>query len=454
MNQIRTMMEGLEAGRVSSQQLVEESLEAISDTSREGRRAFLGVSASVARAAAAGFDHMRANGVAVPPFAGIPLAIKDLFDVRGEVTTAGSTVLANAAPAASDAPSIGRLRRSGFIPIGRTHMTEFAYSGLGLNSHYDTPASTWDRATRRIPGGSSSGSAVAVGDNLVPVALGTDTGGSCRIPAAFNGIVGYKPTASRVPTTGVFPLARSLDSVGPLASSVDCCAIVDDLLTGGNGDVDHHHRPANRIRLGLVVDYVMDDVDEVVAKRFESGIRKLNAQGVDVVEVGFVELARIAELNRNGGLVQAQAWAVHRSMLKRHGDHYDQRVRNRIEPGANMSAADYLDIVDGRAELIEIARRRLDGLDAFVFPTVAVVAPPIASFDRSDADYYSRTNLMCLRNTTVTNFLDGCAISIPLCAPGQPEVGMQLMASAAADHQLLAVARTVESLLDSHPSAP
>ena len=180
------------------------------------------------------YDGMRASGAVVPPLAGIPVAIKDLCDLVGEVTTAGSVVLADRPPAEADAPVAARMRAAGLIPMGRTNMTEFAYSGLGLNSHHDTPRSPWDRATGRIPGGSSSGTAVAVADGMALAGLGTDTGGSCRIPAAFCGIVGYKPTASRVPLDGIVPLAPSLDSVGPLAPSVDCCALVDAIMAGGD----------------------------------------------------------------------------------------------------------------------------------------------------------------------------------------------------------------------------
>jgi aspartyl-tRNA(Asn)/glutamyl-tRNA(Gln) amidotransferase subunit A len=230
MKTIRELAADLAAGQVTARELVDECLVAIEDPAGEGSRAFLSVAAERARATADGYDTIRAGGGALPPFAGIPLAVKDLFDVAGEVTTAGSIALADRPPAETDAPAVARVRAAGFIPLGRTNMTEFAYSGLGLNAHHDTPRSPWDRATGRIPGGSSSGTAVAVADGMAVAGLGTDTGGSCRIPAAFCGVVGYKPTAARVPREGVTPLSFSLDSVGPLARTVDCCAILDDIL--------------------------------------------------------------------------------------------------------------------------------------------------------------------------------------------------------------------------------
>src|SRR5687768_930200 len=222
----------LAEGTLSARALVEQCLERIADPAGEGARAFISVAAESARQQADRVDQQRRAGRPLPPFAGIPLAIKDLFDVVGEITGAGSRILADRPPAQQDAPAIARLRGAGFIFLGRTNMTEFAYSGLGLNPHYGTPLCTFDRAARRIPGGSTSGGAVAVADGMAAASLGTDTGGSCRIPAAFCGVVGYKPTAHRVPRDGVTPLAHSLDSIGPLANSVACCVTLDAILRG------------------------------------------------------------------------------------------------------------------------------------------------------------------------------------------------------------------------------
>lgn len=457
MTTIRKLAARLAVGEVSARQLVDQSLERIADPDGEGARAFLSVDAEQARATADAYDTLRRQGAVVAPFAGIPLAIKDLCDIEGQVTTAGSVILADQPPATADAPVVARLRAAGFIPIGRTNMTEFAYSGLGLNAHYDTPRSPWDRATGHIPGGSSSGTAVAVADEMVVAGLGTDTGGSCRIPAAFCGIVGYKPTAARVPLEGIVPLSPSLDSVGPLATSVDCCSILDAVLAaekvpGLGAPEAPAGRPAGRIRLAVITDYVLDDLDEVVAKGFSASLSRLSAAGVDVVEVGFPELLDLPAINRGGGLPTAEAYHWHRPLLETKGDGYDQRVRRRIEPGAQISAADYLDVVAARAEMIERARVTMAGFDAFVLPSVAVAAPTVASFDSGDPDYYSKMNLLCLRNTSVGNFLDACSISLPVSGTDEPagagpSGALMLMAGPGADHQLFSLARTVESLL-------
>lgn len=447
MHTIKKQAEDLASGETTARALVENCLDRIDDPGGEGARAFLHVARDQARAVADAVDDMRGAGVPVAPFAGIPVAIKDLCDVQGQITGAGSTVLGDQEPAPVDAPVVHRLRAAGFIPIGRTNMTEFAYSGLGLNSHFDTPRSPWDRATGYIPGGSSSGTAVAVADLMATVGLGTDTGGSCRIPAAFCGIVGYKPTASRVPLEGIVPLSPSLDSVGPLGRSVDCCAIVDAVFAGEPIPILDIGRPAERMRLAVITDYVLDDLDATVASVFEQALGRLSSAGVEVVEVGFPELDELPTINAGGGLATAEAYHWHQRLLVEKGDGYDQRVRRRIEPGAAISAAEYLDVVAARQRLIARARATMTGFDAFVMPSVAVLPPTVSSFDSDDAAYYSTQNLLCLRNTSVGNFLDACAISLPVTGAGEPPVGLMLMAGPGADHQLLSLARRVESIL-------
>ncbi len=451
-NTIATLAADLASGATSSRRLVEDALDRIHDPAGEGANAFLSVAADRARATADGIDAIRSAGGAVPPFAGIPFAVKDLCDVAGEVTTAGSTVLADQAPATANAPALERVIRAGFIVMGRTNMTEFAFSGLGLNSHFPAPASGWDRATRRIPGGSSSGTGVAVADGLAVVGLGTDTGGSCRIPASFNGIVGYKPTARRVPLDNIVPLSSSLDSVGPLARSVECCAIVDDLFAGGDGSGVPIARPAGTLRLGVIKDFVLDGLDGPTAAGFEAALSRLSRAGATVTDVAFPELYELPSINAKGGLATAEAYHWHQQLLTERGDEYDQRVRVRIAAGAAMSAVDYLDVIEARRHLIGIAAERLTGFDAFVLPTVAIVPPSIDSFDRpphgqSVDDYYRVTNLLCLRNTAVGNFLDACSISLPSTPTGEAPVGFMLMGAPLADKALFAVARTIEEIL-------
>src|SRR5207249_366334 len=228
---LAALADDLEAGRTTARKLVEECIARIADPSGEGQRAFIHVDKDAALEAADAMDHLRKAHAAPSSFAGIPVSIKDLFDIKGQVTRAGSRALEeDCTPADADAPVVARLRRAGFIVIGRTNMTEFAYSGIGINPHYGTPKSTWNRRVGHVPGGSSSGAAVSVADGMAHGALGTDTGGSCRIPAAFNGIVGFKPTQRRVPLDGGVPLSFSLDSFGPLARTAQCCATLDAVL--------------------------------------------------------------------------------------------------------------------------------------------------------------------------------------------------------------------------------
>lgn len=449
MTSIRQLAAELAAGTTTARALVDAALAAIDDPAGEGERAFLVANRDSARATADGYDAIRSAGGTLPPFAGIPIAIKDLFDVTGQVTTAGSTVLGDRDPASQDAPVIARVRAAGFIPIGRTNMTEFAYSGLGLNAHYDTPRSPWDRTNGRIPGGSSSGTAVAVADGMAVVGLGTDTGGSCRIPAAFCGVVGYKPTAERIPLDGITPLSFSLDSVGPLGQTVDCCAIVDDILAGGSGQVSAEAIEPERLRLGVVRDLMLDEADPEVAEAFEAALVAIAASGVTLVDVPFPELHEIPHLYRKGGLAAAEAWAWHRQLIESRGDEYDQRVRTRIAPGAAASAEYYIEVLQGRKRLITIAAERLVGLDAFVSPTVPILPPSIASFDDDDPTYYTTKNLLTLRNTSVGNFLDTCAISIPMGTGfgDRSPMGLMLTGRPHGDRELLLGARTVEAAL-------
>lgn len=443
---IRAIADRLGDGTTTARDLVDGCLAAIDDPAGEGRRVFLKVTAEEAVATADAYDGVRAAGGVVPPFAGIPVAIKDLADIEGQVTTAGSVVLADNKPAEADAPVVARLRRAGFVPIGRTNMTEFAYSGLGLNSHFDTPRSPWDRETGRIPGGSSSGTAVAVADGMAVAGLGTDTGGSCRIPAAFCGVVGFKPTARRIPLDGITPLSFSLDSVGPLARSVDCCAIIDDIFAGGSGLIDRSATPAERLQLGVLTDLVLEGMDEIVGAAYAAALDALSNAGVTLVEVDFPELHDITHLYRAGGLAAAEAYAWHEQLMAARGDRYDQRVRTRIEPGGAASATYYIEVLQGRDRLIEVADRRLRGLDAFVLPTVPTVPPSVAGLDEGDRDHYTTQNLLALRNTSIGNFLDTCALSMPVPSSGGEPVGLMLMGRPMGDGDLLAAGRTVEDI--------
>jgi aspartyl-tRNA(Asn)/glutamyl-tRNA(Gln) amidotransferase subunit A len=450
MHTLAELARSLEAGATTSGRLVEECLAKIADSKGEGPRTFLKVHAEAARAAADYYDRLRAHGVTLSPWAGIPVSIKDLFDVAGDVTTAGSKVLLAQPPADGDCAAVARLRAAGFIPLGRTNMTEFAYSGLGLNPHYGTPLSPFERPRGRAPGGSSSGAAVSIVEQMSYGALGTDTGGSCRIPAAFCGIVGFKPTARRVPVSGVFPLAQSLDSVGPLAASVACCAALDAVLANDSTATLDAIGPRGR-RFVVPTRYALDSLEPHVARSFEGALRALRAAGAEISEMPLAELEELPAINgKGGGLSGAEAYALHRRRAESEGKLYDPRVLTRILRGREQSAADYVDLIHARADFRRRIDRSLVEFDAALMPTTPIVAPLLEDLESDDA--YVRINALTLRNTSVANFLDRCAISMPCHEPGSGPVGLMLMGAHGGDRRLLGIAAAVEELV--FPRAP
>lgn len=432
----------LAAGTTTSRQLVEECLARIADPNGEGVRTFLKVHAEAARAAADYHDRLRAHGVTLSPWAGIPVSIKDLFDMAGEVTTAGSRVLRGQPPASTDCAAVARLRAAGFIPIGRTNMTEFAYSGLGMNPHYGTPLNPFERLRGRAPGGSSSGAAVSIVEQMSYGALGTDTGGSCRIPAAFCGIVGFKPTARRVPLSGVFPLSQTLDSVGPLAASVACCAVLDGVLaaepSAGLDAVALRGR-----RFAVPTHYALDSLDTHVAGNFERAIRTVSRARAEVNEIPLAELDELAVINRKGSFSGPEAYALHRERLESQGAQYDPRVLVRLQRGREQSAADYLDLIRARADLQARIAKTLAEFDGLLLPTTPIIAPLLQDLESDEA--YLRTNQLALRNTSIANFLDRCAISIPCHEAGTAPVGLMLMGAHGDDRRALGMAASIEA---------
>ena len=434
----------LAAGTVTSRALVEDSLARIADPSGEGARVFLKADPDKALAAADFHDTLRRLNAAVSPFAGIPISVKDIFDIAGDVTTCGSIVLQDAPPAPSDAVAVGRLRAAGFVLVGRTNMTEFAFSGLGLNPHYGTPRNPWDRAAARIPGGSSSGAAVSVTDAMAHAALGTDTGGSCRIPAALCGIVGFKPTASRVPRTGAFPLSTTLDSVGPLARSVACCATLDAILAN-EPQRELTQVSLEGMRFGVPRAYVMDGVSTEVSGAFERALKLLAAAGVRIREIPLAELNELPHINRKAGFSAPEAYAEQRERIASHHSKYDPRVVVRILRGREQDAADYIQLHRDRLDFIRRVEPTVTSFDALLMPTVPVVAPRLDELV-ADEDY-TRMNALILRNPSVVNFLDGCAVSIPCHESGQAPVGLTLFSARNSDRRLLAIGAAAEACL-------
>ncbi|MEL7239445.1 MAG: amidase, partial [Planctomycetota bacterium] len=413
----------------AAQALVEGCLAAADTPEGQGAATFVSIDHAGSLARAKEIDSLRAAGEDIPFTAGIPFALKDLFDVAGEVTRAGSRTREDASPADVHAEVIDQLDDAGMVPIGRATMVEFAFGGIGTNPNFGTPLSVYDRAHGRVPGGSSSGSAVAVADGMAAVALGTDTGGSCRIPAAYNGLVGFKPTSARVSTEGVFPLSSSLDSVGPIGRTVGCCAMIDRLISWEEAlDPVTPVAPARprRTRLGVLQNIVLEGMDKTVADAYEVALSRLSQAGFTLVDADIDAIGKIPAHYANGGIVGAEAFALHRAQLATQRDQFDPRVASRIELGADTDLPTYLDTLRARAAIKEAATAAVveREIDALVLPTVAIV-PPLLSEVAADDDY-RRLNMLSLRNTLLANFLDWPAISQPMTPHGSAPAGLML----------------------------
>jgi len=413
----------------------------IAEPDGEGMRACLTVYSDAARAAADAADARLAQGISLGPLDGAIVTIKDVFDVAGEPTRAGSKILAEeAAPAAADAAIVRRLRAGGAIIVAKTNMTEFAFSGIGANPHFGTPGNPHDRS--RVPGGSSSGAAVAVADGIGEIAIGTDTGGSVRIPAALCGLVGFKPSRQRIPTEGTFPLSTTIDSVGPIAKSIADCAKADAVMAG------EHLVPLAPpalvgLRFGVAQGMPLDRLDATVAAAFAAATEKLATAGARLTHETISLFGEMAAVNAKGGIPPVEAFALHRGRLKRRADEIDPNVRARIEQGGAVAAADYIWMLRERARLVPAMDARLAGLDALLMPTTAIVAPTIAEI--ADAKIFSARNAAVLRNTAIGNFFDLCAVSLPLPGAALP-VGLMLLGRNGDDRRLLNVAAAVERL--------
>src|SRR3954453_8912779 len=438
------LAEDLESGRTTSRKLVEACIAKIADPAGEGQRAFIHVDKDAALMAADAMDGLRKVKAAPSRYAGIPVSIKDLFDIKGQVTRAGSRALDDSYPAEQDAPTVARLRKAGFVVIGRTNMTEFAYSGIGINPHYGTPKGVWNRAEGHVPGGSSSGAAVSVLDGMAHGALGTDTGGSCRIPAAYNRIVGFKPTQRRVPLDGAVPLSFTLDSIGPLARTVNCCAVLDAVLAN-EPFTPLQSRPIKGMRLAVLNTVALDDLEDAVAKTFERALQTLSREGALIERIAVPEFLEVAPMGVKGGFPAAESYAWHRYLIVAKGDVYDPRVASRILRGESQSAADYIDLINARKSLVARATARLSPYDALVLPTTANTPPRIA--DVKDDQAFTKANLLSLRNCTLINMIDGCAISLPIHREGEVPVGLMLAASGGSDRRIFELAAGMEDII-------
>jgi aspartyl-tRNA(Asn)/glutamyl-tRNA(Gln) amidotransferase subunit A len=426
--------------QTSCRDRLEQALARIADPKGEGARACLTVYAGAARAAADAADTRAARGVALGPFDGTIVSIKDLFDVAGEPTRAGSRILAEeAAPAKADATIVRRLRDAGAVIVAKTNMTEFAFSGIGANPHFGTPGNPRDRS--RVPGGSSAGAPISVADGMCDIAIGTDTGGSVRIPASLCGLVGFKPSRQRVPTDGAFPLSTTLDSVGPIGKSVADCAAADAVMAGEDILPLEPIAPSG-LRFGVAEGLPLDRLDDTVAAAFALAVKRLDDAGARVSHETFALFDDMGEVNAKGGISPYESCVIHRDRMNRRAGDIDPNVRARIERGCATAPEDYADMVRQRGRLVQAMDARLAALDALLMPTTSIVAPTIAEV--ADSKTFAARNAAVLRNTAIVNFFDLCAITLPLQA--KLPVGLMLIARNGHDHRLLRIAAATAQL--------
>lgn len=425
----------------TSRERLEEALARIADPRGEGKRTCLTVYADAARAAADAADARARAGISLGPLDGTIVSIKDLFDVAGEATRAGSKILIDAPPAKEDAAVVRRLRAAGAVIVAKTNMSEFAFSILGANPHHGTPGNPADRT--RVPGGSSSGAAVAAADGMCEISIGTDTGGSTRAPAAFCGITGFKPSKFRIPTDGAFPLSYTLDSIGPLARNVTDCARADAVLAG---DAPWTVEPAPLVgmRLGVAQGLPLRDLDLTVSARFNAATETLDGAGVTLTSETIPLWDDAVRVQAKASISSIESFAIHRQWLATRSADYDPVVLTRIELGRNITAAEYIDMMRERANLVRAMDVRLANLDAIIMPTTPTVAPTMAEV--STLETFLPKNFLNLRNTSLINFYDLCAISLPLPRASGLPVGLMVIARNGQDRRLFRMAAAIEQL--------
>lgn len=436
----------IQSGHLDPRALAEETLDAIGKD--DDQAIFVGLTAARAMAEAESASKRIREGRSFGVLDGIPVAWKDLFDLEGMATTAGSTVLSNDAPASRDADVVTALKEAGMICIGRTNMSEFAFSGLGVNPHYGTPRNPVSTDGHRLPGGSSSGAGVAVAAGLVPVAIGTDTGGSVRIPAAFNGVVGYKASRGRYSMRGVYPLAKSLDSLGPLTRTVQDAIWVDAAMRGRSA-ADIARAPLSGLSLVVPETVFFDGIEEGVAVAFEQAVERLARAGASVRRQAFPLFSELFDLiKEKGALVTAEAFALHKARLESaDAARMDPRVVARTRLGANISMPDYIGILEARESMTAAFSGMIGKDELLMSPTLPHVAAKVAPLIDND-DAFFAMNAKTLRNTQIGNFFDLCGVSIP-CGTGEAgmPVGLLLSGLHGSDDHVLGVAMAAEEII-------
>ena len=445
---VRSLSAAIQAGDLSAEASVMEKLE----LAQKSDSIFVSINEKIMDQARE-VDRAVESGKSLPPLSGIPITLKDLFDVEGETTLAGSVVLKHfAKPAVKDCQVVMSLRNAGLLFLGRTNMSEFAFSGMGMNPHYGIPKSIWDRDTGRLPGGSSSGSAVSVAENIVSVTMGSDTAGSCRVPAAFNGIVGVKPSFGRLSLEGIYPLSPTSDAPGPLGIDVDSCYIIDQLISGvwdGRGPIPELSvvDPAG-IKLVIPESIVMDELDEEVLKDFQRSVKMLQDKGfiIENVEMGVID--QCVDMFSTRAVAGYEALQHHRELLEQYGDEYDPFVYNRIIKFNAVTDEEQHSRYQHKGKLRQEFEYQMKVLnaDAVIFPTTPCIPPAI-----SEAQIPEKTagiNLRNLRNTCSANYFDGCSMSLPMHQPGNAPTGLMISSINGADIHLYEIGFAIEAKLE------
>ena len=447
MTELRNLSAALGRGEIKSADLIRKALV----RAKKSDSVFVQLNENLVQVAEQ-VDRARDIGEALPALAGIPITLKDLFNVKNDTTLAGSVVLKRVAkPEPRDAEVVAPLREAGLLFLGRTNMSEFAFSGLGKNYHYGTPLSIWDRQTGRLPGGSSSGSAVSVAEDIVVATLGSDTAGSCRIPAAFNGIVGVKPSYGRMSLKGIYPLSPTSDAPGPLARDVDSCFILDQLMSGDMGPAEPLPSLALRdpasIRLVVPESRVFDDLDVEVIASFEQAVERLEDSGVIISRVKMPVIDDCVDLFFNQSIVVYEAYHYLHELLEKYGDEFDPLVRQRMLAGSEITEIDQQQRYRAKASVVKrfSSKFRQLGADALVYPTTACIPPALSETEESGEAI--KVNLRCLRNTATVNNFNGCSISLPCQPPGEAPVGLMISSMHGDDLNLYSVAATIEQLV-------
>ncbi len=447
MTSLRTLSEALKTAEITSCELINNALA----TAKLSASVFIELNEGLSSLAKS-IDRARDKHDPVPALAGIPIALKDLFNVRNERTLAGSVVRKRLAqPETKDAEVIAPLREAGLLFLGRTNMSEFAFSGMGINPHYGTPLSIWDRQTGRLPGGSSSGSAVSVAEGIVVASLGSDTAGSCRIPAAFNGVVGVKPSYGRMSLKGIYPLSPTSDAPGPIAADVDSCYVLDQLMAGKWSGTDSlpvlSLREPRSLKFVVPEAEVLEDLDSDVHSAFYLALDYLREAGVHIRSEKMPVIDASIDLFNSKAIVLYEAYQHHQALLEQYGDAYDPFVQQRILAGKTISDEEQQARYRAKAEVVKLFNhhfRQLDA-DALLYPTTPCIPPAISETD--DPDSATRVNLRCLRNAVAVNYFDGCAISLPCHRNSEAPVGLMVSSMNGDDEKLYSVSAGIEQIL-------